>query len=88
MINWRPRHVRTRLTLWYVLLLAATLLASWSLVGLFLFLQLRSQVDHYAIQDINETVEGLLFYDSAGHLELKEDYHQSCGVEAGAGMAA
>jgi heavy metal sensor kinase len=74
MINLRPKHVRTRLTLWYVLLLAATLLVSWSLVGLFLFFQLRGQVDHYAIQDI-ETVEGLLFYDSAGHLELKEDYH-------------
>jgi heavy metal sensor kinase len=73
-VTWRPKHVRTRLTLWYVLLLAATLLVSWSLVGLVLFLQLRSQVDHYAIQAI-ETVEGLLFFDSTGHLELKEDYH-------------
>ncbi len=70
----RPKHVRTRLTLWYVALLATILLLSWGLVGLFLFLQLRSQVDHYAIQDI-ETVEGLLFFDSAGQLELREDYH-------------
>ena len=51
------------------------LLFSWGLVGLFLFLQLRSQVDHYAVQDI-ETVEGLLFFDSVGtSLELREDYH-------------
>ncbi len=70
----RPRRVRTRLTLWYVALMAIVLVLSWSLVGLFLFLQLRGQVDHYAIQDI-ETVEGLLSFNSAGRLELREDYH-------------
>ena len=74
MISLRPKHVRTRLTLWYVALLATVLVLSWGLVGLFLFLQLRSQVDHYAVQDI-ETVEGLLFFNSAGQLELREDYH-------------
>jgi heavy metal sensor kinase len=62
------------LTLWYVGLMAIVLVLSWSLVGLFLFLQLRGQVDHYAIQDI-ETVEGLLYFNSAGQLELREDYH-------------
>ncbi len=70
----RPQHVRTRLTLWYVGLLATVLLVSWGLVGVLLFWQLRSQVDHYAIQDI-ETVEGLLFFDSSGHLSVREDYH-------------
>src|ERR1700733_2183513 len=74
MISLRPKHVRTRLTLWYVALLATILVLSWGIVGLFLFLQLRNQVDHYAVQDI-ETVEGLLFFDSAGQLELREDYH-------------
>lgn len=74
MISLRPKHVRTRLTLWYVALIATVLVLSWSVVGLFLFLQLRNQVDHYAIQDI-ETVEGLLFFDPAGRLELREDYH-------------
>jgi heavy metal sensor kinase len=74
MISWRPKHVRTRLTLWYVTLLATVLLLSWGLVGLFLFFQLRSQVDHYAVQDI-ETVEGLLFYDASGQVKLREDYH-------------
>ena len=74
MISFRPKHVRTRLTLWYVALVATALAISWSLIGLFLFLQLRNQVDHFAIQDI-ETVEGLLFFDAAGQLELREDYH-------------
>ena len=51
------RHVRTRLTFWYVSVLASVLVLSWALTASFLFLQLRSQLDHYAIQDI-ETVEG------------------------------
>jgi heavy metal sensor kinase len=70
----RPKHVRTRLTLWYGCVLASGLLLSCSLTASFLFLQLRSQLDHYAIQDI-ETVEGLLYFDAAGHLTLREDYH-------------
>lgn len=73
-MHWPPKHVRTRLTLWYVVLLATVLLVSWGLVCLFLFFQLRSQVDHYAIQDI-ETVEGLLSVDSSGQVRLREDYH-------------
>ncbi len=74
MNSFRPRHVRTRLTLWYVALLAAVLLVSWELVGALLFVQLRGQIDHYAIEDI-ETVEGLLFYNDSGELSLREDYH-------------
>jgi heavy metal sensor kinase len=73
-ISFGPKHVRTRLALWYVALVAIVLALSWSLIGLFLFLQLRNQIDHFAIQDI-ETVEGLLFFNSAGQLELREDYH-------------
>ncbi len=69
-MTWPPQHVRTRLTLWYVLLLATVLLLSWGLVGFLLFFQLRSQVDHYAIQDI-ETIEGLLYFDTPGHLTLR-----------------
>ncbi len=35
---------------------------------------MRSQLDHYAVQDI-ETVEGLLYFDPSGRLMLHEDYH-------------
>jgi len=72
--NLRPQHVRTRLTLWYVLVLASVLVLSWGLTASFLFLQMRSQMDNYAIQDI-ETVEGLLYFDANGRLILREDYH-------------
>lgn len=70
----RPRRVRTRLTLWYLLVLAAVLVVSWSLTAAFLFFQMRNQLDHYAVQDI-ETVEGLLYFDAGGRLLLHEDYH-------------
>jgi heavy metal sensor kinase len=70
----RPQHVRTRLTLWYVAVLASVLLLFWGLTASFLFLQLRSQLDHYAIQDV-ETIEGLLRFDAGGRLTLREDYH-------------
>lgn len=70
----RPRHVRTRLTLWYVLVLASVLVLSWTLIAAFMFLQMRNQLDHYAVQDI-ETVEGLLYFDAGGRLLLHEDYH-------------
>jgi heavy metal sensor kinase len=72
--NLRPKHVRTRLTLWYIVVLASVLVLSWGLTASFLFLQMRSQLDNYAIQDI-ETVEGLLAFDSGGRLMLREDYH-------------
>src|SRR5580698_8298448 len=70
----RPKHVRTRLTLWYVFVLAGVLALSWGVTATFLFLQMRSQLDNYAVQDI-ETVEGLLYFDASGHLKLREDYH-------------
>jgi heavy metal sensor kinase len=62
------------LTFWYVGVFASVLLLFGVLTGSFLFLQLRGQLDHYAIQDI-ETIEGLLYFDAAGHLTLREDYH-------------
>ena len=68
------KHVRMRLTLWYVGMLAAVLLISWGLTALFLFVQMRNQLDHYAIQDL-ETVEGLLYFDASGHVGMREDYH-------------
>jgi heavy metal sensor kinase len=54
--------------------LAGVLVLSWGLTASFLFLQMRSQLDNYAVQDI-ETVEGLLYFDPGGRLILREDYH-------------
>jgi heavy metal sensor kinase len=74
MMRFPPQRIRTRLTFWYVGVLAGILLLFGGLTGSFLFLQLRGQLDHYAIQDI-ETIEGLLYFEASGHLTLREDYH-------------
>jgi heavy metal sensor kinase len=70
----RPKHLRTRLTLWYMFVLASVLLISWMLTTAFLFFQMRNQLDNFGVQDI-ETVEGLLYFDASSHLSLNEEYH-------------
>jgi heavy metal sensor kinase len=70
----RPTHVRTRLTLWYVGVLASMLLLAWAATYALLFWQLRGQLDHFSVQEI-ETVEGLFFFTPDGVLHLREDYH-------------
>ena len=70
----RPRHLRTRLTLWYLSGLAALLVLAWAGTCSLLFWQLRNQLGHFSIQEI-ETVEGLLYFTSDGQLRLKDDYH-------------
>src|ERR1051326_2601999 len=73
-VRLRPRHVRTRLTLWYVSGLALLLVLAWAGMFGLLFWQLRNQLGHFSIQEI-ETVEGLFYFTPQGRLRLKEDYH-------------
>jgi heavy metal sensor kinase len=73
-MRMRPTHLRARLTLWYVSVFAALLILAWVGTCALLFWQLRSQLDHFAIEEI-ETVEGLFYFDPSGQLFLREDYH-------------
>jgi heavy metal sensor kinase len=70
----RPRHLRSRLTLWYVAMLASLLVLAWGGTCALLFWQLRTQLDHFAVQEI-ETVEGLFYFTPDGQLRMREDYH-------------
>ena len=54
-----PRHVRSRMTLWYVLVLGLLLLAYAGVASSYLFYSLREQLDHDLLEDV-ERVEGLL----------------------------
>ena len=56
------------------LVLGAVLLLFAAATATVLYWQLSRQLTRFAIQDI-ETIEGLLFFDSNGHLQLNEDYH-------------
>ena len=67
------RSVRTRLTIWYVAVLAAVLVAYIVIVFFFQFALLERQIYHDEVQDV-ETVEGLLYFDQAGHLQLQQNY--------------
>jgi len=70
----RPTHLRTRLTVWYVSVLATLMTLAWAGTCALLFWQLRSQLDHFAIQEI-ETVEGLFYFTPDGQLRLRDEYH-------------
>lgn len=73
-MRFRPTNVRARLTLWYVAMLAAVVALFAAGTSVLLFWQLRAQLGHYAIQDV-ETVEGLLYFTPDGRLQMRQDYH-------------
>jgi heavy metal sensor kinase len=72
-LSW-PRRLGTRLTLSYLLLLAGTMLVFTVGTAAVVFYQMRAQLGHFAVQDI-ETVEGLLSLTPDGRLKVRDDYH-------------
>jgi heavy metal sensor kinase len=73
-IRLRPRRVRTRLTLWYVGLLAVVLVVYLAGVSLLSVWQMNRVLKRLATEDL-ETVKGLLYVRADGRLDLREDYH-------------
>ncbi len=73
-MRYRPRYVRDRLTLWYVMVFGAVLVAYICGASLLEFWQLSNQMYHSEIQDV-ETAEGLLYFTADGTLGLHEEYH-------------
>lgn len=70
----RPRRVRTRLTLWYVGMLAGILAVYFAGVSVLLFWQMSGFLKRLAAEDL-ETVKGLLYTQSDGRVGVREDYH-------------
>jgi heavy metal sensor kinase len=70
----RPKRVRTRLTLWYVGMLAVILAVYLVGVSLLLLWQMDNVLKKLAAEDL-ETVKGLLYIQPDGHIGLREDYH-------------
>lgn len=68
------KRLGTRLAFSYILLAAAIMVVFTIGTGTALFVQMRAQLAHFAIQDI-ETIEGLLALTPDGHVILREDYH-------------
>jgi heavy metal sensor kinase len=70
----RPDNLRTRLTIWYVGVLALLLLVYATAVFAFQYVVLTRQLYHDEVQDV-VTVEGLLYFDQAGKLQLTQNYY-------------
>jgi heavy metal sensor kinase len=73
-LPFRSWPVRSRLTVWYVAVVAGIVLAYIAGTTFVLYWQLFQQLSRFAVQDI-ETIEGLLYFTSTGQLELNENYH-------------
>ena len=69
----KPTNLRSRLTLWYVSVLALLLIVYAAIVFVFQYAVLTRQMLHDEIQDVI-TVEGLLYFDTSGQLQLRQDY--------------
>lgn len=69
-----PKGVRTRLTIWYVGMLAGILAAYFTGVSLLLFWQASNILKRLAAEDL-ETVKGLLYAEDGGQVAVREDYH-------------
>ena len=73
-MTFRSQNVRTRLTVWYIAVLAAALVIYAGTSSTVLVLQLRGELDRLAIEDL-ETVEGFLSVAPDGSVSLRNDYH-------------
>jgi len=69
-VKLSPSNVRSRLTLWYVDVLAALLIAYGIASLFFLYLNMREQIDHNLLEDM-ETVEGQIATEPDGSLTLR-----------------
>src|SRR2546430_17396268 len=77
-MRFRPRNVRSRLTLWYVLVLASLLALYAGVASLFLFLSLREDFDQNLLQDI-ENIEGMLTKEPNGGVSLHFSHRGTAG---------
>ena len=74
MMNWLiAKQIRGRLTVWYTAILAMILVVYIVLVFFFQYKFVANQIYHDEVQDV-ETVEGLLYFDKDGALQLQQSY--------------
>lgn len=72
-MGWNSGNLRWRLTLWYETVFALLLLFFISVASVIHYYQLKAQVFHGEIQDL-EAVEGLLYEAPNGSIQLNERY--------------
>jgi heavy metal sensor kinase len=73
-VTLKSTNLRTRLTLWYVGVLALLLIVYATVVLAFQYGVLTHQLYHDEVQDV-VTVEGLLYFGESGELQLQQNYY-------------
>jgi heavy metal sensor kinase len=71
---FRLKRIRSRLTVYYVGMLAGVLALYFVGVSVLLFWQATNILKRLAEEDL-ETVKGLLYHEEDGQVNLREDYH-------------
>jgi heavy metal sensor kinase len=69
-----PRRIGIRIGVSHILVLIGTMVVFMAATAATMFWEMREQVEHYAIQNL-ETVEGLMYFQPDGRLAVREDYH-------------
>ncbi len=72
-LKW-PARLGTRLAASYILFTAFAMILFTGGTATVLFIQMRAQLAHFAVEDI-ETVEGLMSFTPDGRLSVNDDYH-------------
>jgi heavy metal sensor kinase len=68
------KSIGARIAMSYIVVLICTMVVFMAGTAIVLYLQMQTQLGHYAVQDI-ETVEGLVSFTPDGVLKVNEDYH-------------
>jgi heavy metal sensor kinase len=71
--SW-TRRIGVRVAVWHAAILVGFIVISLGGTAAVLYWQMRAQLQHYAIQDV-ETVEGLMSFSKERGLLVREDYH-------------
>jgi heavy metal sensor kinase len=71
--SWTSR-IGVRVAVWHAAILVAFMILFLAGTATVLFWQMRAQLQHYAVQDV-ETVEGLMSFSTDRGLLVREDYH-------------
>jgi heavy metal sensor kinase len=71
--SW-TRRIGVRVAIWHAGMLVGFMVLFLAGTAAVLFWQMRAQLQHYAIQDV-ETVEGLMSFSKERGLLVREDYH-------------
>ena len=80
MIGFGKTNIRTRLTAWYTVVLAAVLLAYAVSASFLMSRDLRDQLARFAMQDL-DTLQGLFYFDDYQFLHYRDEFRPASDTQ-------